>query len=142
MFDYDRAIEKVAGAVDKGFSFVDDFFYTKEEKSSDTNKRAEDYHKFMALTSVEAQLIRSKKRAQLVTWVVIPYVISWCAKLPLMIISVYRQEFTPVLTMWDLWLKLYTPIVAAFGGGYIGYYGIQMIAGTFKRNNNNKKDKE
>lgn len=131
-WDYSKAVEEVFGAIDTGIKFFDDFFYTKEERARDDQKRAEDFHKFMKVSDMIAQRIRSRTRAQLVKAVCYPYIGGWLATLPVMVVSVFDPRFRQLLTIMMGWLKLLTPIVAAFGGSYIGYYGVQTIMTTFR----------
>lgn len=136
-----KAVEGVSNVLNKAGELVDDWGYTKEERARDEKKRSEDYNKFMALTDTVAQQIRSQTRAKIVKLVVYPYVGGWIATFPMMIMSVLYPQFSGLLDLLHAWLKMFTPIVAAFGGGYIGYYGVQTIMSTVRRNENGKKSK-
>jgi len=131
-WDYSKAVEEVFGAIGSGLKLFDDFFYTKEERAKDEQKRAEDFHKFMMVSDMVAQRIRSRTRAKLVKAICYPYIGGWLATLPVMIASVFDPRFNQLLTIMIGWLKLLTPIVAAFGGGYIGYYGVQTVMSTLR----------
>lgn len=138
LFPYEKAIEGASKVLDKAGELIDDWGYTKQERAENETKRAEDYHKFMQLTDTVAQQVRSQTRAKIVKFVVYPYVGGWIATFPIMVASVFYEPLQLLLDLLTAWLKMFTPIVAAFGGAYIGYYGVQGIMGTVK--NGKKKD--
>ena len=137
MFSYDKAIVEASKVFQIAGNLVDKWGFTKQERAENDTKRAEGYHQFMSLTDAVAQQIRSKTRAKIVKLVVYPYVCGWIATFPIMVVSVFFPPVKILLELTIAWLKMFTPIVAAFGGSYIGYYGIQSIMGTIR---NGKKD--
>jgi len=138
-FAYDKAIAEASKVLQIAGNLVDKWGYTKQERAENETKRAEDYHKFMALTDTVAQQIRSKTRAQIVKMIVFPYIGGWILTFPIMVISVFYPPLQKLLELTLAWLKMITPIVAAFGGGYIGYYGVQTIMSTIRNRKNNDK---
>lgn len=137
-FPYDTAITEASKILQIAGNLVDSWGFTKQERAEDDRKRAEDYHKFMDLTDAVAQQIRSQTRAKIVKLVVYPYVCGWITTFPIMILSSFCPQFTTLLELTIAWLKMFTPIVGAFGGAYIGYYGVQTIMGTIRNGKNQK----
>lgn len=139
MFSYDKAITEASKAFQIAGNLVDKWGFTKQERAENETKRATGYNQFMAVTDSVAQQVRSRTRRTLVLWVVLPYVWGWIATFFCMVASLFYPQASALLVMLQTWLKMYTPIVAVFGGGYIGYYGVQTVMSTIVNNNNNNK---